>query len=132
MSLKTRNKVDPAFNLSSLADIIFLLLIFFLLTSQLVSPSAIKVKRPSTKQTTTVKPVARVSVTASLEYYVDNEPVQLRNLAGVLRTKIGNEPDPVVILDMDKQVTIERLVELSDIADDLNLQLVLSADPKKQ
>lgn len=131
MSLKTRNKVDPAFNMSSLADIIFLLLIFFLLTSQLVSPSAIKVKRPSSRQTTTVKPVARVSVTAALEYYVDNEPVQLGNLASVLRTKIGNEPDPVVILDMDKQVTIERLVELSDIADDLNLQLVLSADPKK-
>ncbi len=130
MSLKMRNKVDPSFNLSSLADIIFLLLIFFLITSRLVTPSAVPVKRPKTTMKTSVTPSARITVTDQLRYYVDNQPVSFGSLPSVLRQKIAGEEDPVVILDMDKSLSIEKLVELYDLANDLQVQLVLSADPK--
>jgi len=125
-----RNKVDPSFNLSSLADIIFLLLIFFLITSRLVTPSAVPVKRPKTTMKTSVTPSARITVTDQLRYYVDNQPVSFGSLPSVLRQKIAGEEDPVVILDMDKSLSIEKLVELYDLANDLQVQLVLSADPK--
>jgi len=131
MSMKMRNKVDPNFNMSSLADIIFLLLIFFLITSKMVTPSAVPIKRPKTSMKTSVTPVAHITVTDQLRYYVDNQAVTFGTLEGVLRNKIAGEDDPVVILDMDKSLSIERLVELYDLANNLQVQLVLSADPKK-
>ena len=132
MALRTRNKISTTFNLASLADITFLLLIFFLLTSRIVSPSAIKVKRPTTSQQTSVVPAARITVDERLKYYVDNKPVSFGSLERILAQKLNTAKDRVLILDMDKSISIEKLVELFDIASDLEAELVLAADPKKK
>lgn len=131
MSLKTRNKVEATFNMSSLADIIFLLLIFFLITSRIVSPNALPVKRPTSNQRTSVTPAARISVNDQMQYFVDGEQVSYSGLAGAIRTKIQGKEEPVVILDMDKSLSVQTLVDLYDLASELKIELVLSTDPKK-
>lgn len=131
MSLKSRNKVEATFNLSSLADIIFLLLIFFLITSRIVTPNALPVKRPTSSQKTSVTPSARLTVNDRMEYFVDGEQVSFNGLAAVLQAKVAGAEKPVVILDMDRSLSIQSLVELFDLASDLKVELVLSTDPKK-
>jgi biopolymer transport protein ExbD len=131
MSLKTRNKVDPNFNMSSLADIIFLLLIFFLITSRIVTPNALPVKRPTSNQRSNVTPVARITINDKLQYFVDGKAVAFGNLGNALMQKIKNTDKPVVILDMDKSLSIQTLVDLYDLASDLKIEMVLSTDPKK-
>ncbi len=131
MSLKSRNKVEATFNLSSLADIIFLLLIFFLITSRIVTPNALPVKRPTSSQKTSVTPAARLTVNDRMEYFVDGEQVSFNGLAAALQAKVAGSEKPVVILDMDRSLSIQSLVELFDLASDLKVELVLSTDPKK-
>lgn len=132
MSLKTRNKVEATFNMSSLADIIFLLLIFFLITSRIVTPNAMPVKRPTSNQTASVTPAARLTVNDKLEYFVDGKQVAYGGLSGALLDKIQDTDKPVIILDMDKSLSIQTLVDLYDLASDLKVELVLSTDPKKR
>ena len=118
--------------MSSLADIIFLLLIFFLITSRFVTPNALPVKRPTSTAKTSVTPSAHLSVTADLQYAVDKQMVTFDQLRSVLAQRIAGVEKPVVILNMDKSVSIEKLVELYDMASDMKFELVLSTDPKKQ
>lgn len=70
MALKRKNRIEASFSMASMTDVIFLLLIFFMVTSTFVFPNAIKVNLPQSKQQTTVKPLARVTIDASLNYYV--------------------------------------------------------------
>lgn len=132
MGLKTRNKVDPAFSMSSLADIIFLLLIFFLITSKMVTPNALPVKRPTSSQTTSVTPSARITVNDQLQYFVDGKEVMFPELGAAVERAIAGKEKPVVVLDMDKSNSIDKLVELYDLASELQFELVLSTDPKKR
>ena len=70
MVLKRRNRIEASFSMASMTDVIFLLLIFFMVTSTFVFPNAIKVNLPQSKQQAAVKPLARVTIDASLNYYV--------------------------------------------------------------
>lgn len=132
MALRSRNKVSAEFNMSSLADIIFLLLIFFLLTSRIVTPTGVKVDRPTSKIRTNQKPAARISVDKNLQYYVDDKVVSFDQIEIVLEDKLAKKENKTVLLDMDKTIAIEKLVEMYDLAADLEVTLVLSADPKKK
>ena len=132
MALRARNKATAEFNMSSLADIIFLLLIFFLLTSKMTTPTAVKVDRPTSKIKSAAKPAARISVDKDLRYYVDDKPVGFQQIAPILEEKLAGLEKRTVILDMDKSITIDKLVEMYDLAADLEMELVLSANPKKK
>ena len=70
MGLKRRTKVSEAFSMASMTDVIFLLLIFFMVTSTVVIPNAIKVTLPQAQKQTAAKPLTRVTIDASLNYYV--------------------------------------------------------------
>ena len=70
MALKRKNRIEATFSMASMTDVIFLLLIFFMVTSTFVFPNAIKVNLPQSKQEMSVKPLARVTIDASLNYYV--------------------------------------------------------------
>ena len=80
MRLKTKNKVSPNFNMSSMTDIVFLLLIFFMLTSTLVSPNALKLLLPNSKSKTLEKQTLSVSITEEIEYYIENRQVNIEDL----------------------------------------------------
>tara|TARA_B000000609_G_C24106380_1_gene311351 strand:- start:45 stop:437 length:393 start_codon:yes stop_codon:yes gene_type:complete len=128
--LKTKNKVSPNFNMSSMTDIVFLLLIFFMLTSTLVSPNALKLLLPNSKAKTLEKQTLSVSITEEIEYYIENRQVNIENLERELITLLSEKIEPGIVLHADKTVDIEHAVKVMDIAYRNNYKLVLATNPK--
>ena len=102
MNLKKRNKISAEFNMASLADVIFLLLIFFMLTSTLVAPNAIKLLLPKAEGQTLSTQSVEVTIDADLNYYIDNRLVPLQSLGTQLQAVTRNIKDPTVVLSVDK------------------------------
>lgn len=130
MSLRSRNKINVNFSMSSMTDIVFLLLIFFMLTSTLVSPNALKLLLPQSSAKTLEKQTVSVSITPDFQYYVGNQRVDIANLESILREKLANEAEPAVILHVDKSVPIEYAVKVMDVANRMKVKLVLATNPE--
>ncbi|NNC96188.1 MAG: biopolymer transporter ExbD [Chitinophagales bacterium] len=128
MKLKTRNKVNPLFQMSSLTDIIFLLLIFFLLTSSFVAPNAIKLLLPSATTTTLSNQTISVSITDKLEYYVENKKVSFGGLQKEIQKALRglDDPAPTVVLRVDKRVDVENLVRVLKLGNDMKVKMILA------
>ena len=126
MALKSRNKVSPNFNMSSMTDIVFLLLIFFMLTSTLVSPNALKLLLPNSKAKTLEKQTISISITKDIEYYVNENQVSLNSLEQELSILLENDKEPGIILHTDKTVAIEHVVKVMDIAYRNKYKIVLA------
>lgn len=130
MGIRSRNKVSPNFNMSSMTDIVFLLLIFFMLTSTLVSPNALKLLLPSSSSKTLSPQTVSVSVTKELEYYVDQEKVEFEFIEPILIKKMAGNDDNSIILHVDKQIAVEEAVKVIDIASRNKFKMVLATKPK--
>ena len=129
MALKSRNKVSPNFNMSSMTDIVFLLLIFFMLTSTLVSPNALKLLLPNSKAKTLEKQTISISINKELEFYINENQVIENNLENELKTILANQEEPAIILHADKTVDIEHVVKVMDIAYRNKYKIVLATKP---
>ena len=126
MALRSRNKVSANFNMSSMTDIVFLLLIFFMLTSTLVSPNALKLLLPNSKAKTLEKQTISISITKDIEYYVNENKVSLNSLEQELSILLENDKEPGIILHTDKTVAIEHVVKVMDIAYRNKYKIVLA------
>ncbi|AUC80610.1 biopolymer transporter ExbD [Lacinutrix sp. Bg11-31] len=116
MNLRGRNKVTPEFNMSSMTDIVFLLLIFFMIASTLVSAEAIDLLLPkSTSKTTQTKSVS-VSVDKNNSYYIDLKKVSKETLESELLAKIGGVESPTITIRSDQDVEMKHVVYIMDIA----------------
>ena len=129
MALRSRNKVTPNFNMSSMTDIVFLLLIFFMLTSTLVSPNALKLLLPSSKAKTLEKQTISISITKDIQFYINENPVLENTIEQELKLIINNEQEPAIILHTDKSVAIEHIVKVMDIAYRNKYKFVLATTP---
>ena len=129
MALRSRNKVTPNFNMSSMTDIVFLLLIFFMLTSTLVSPNALKLLLPSSKAKTLEKQTISVSISPEIDFYLNEKMVNANSIEQELKLLIGNEVEPAIILHADKTVAIEHVVKIMDIAYRNKYKIVLATTP---
>ena len=129
MSLKSRNKVSPNFNMSSMTDIVFLLLIFFMLTSTLVSPNALKLLLPNSKARTLEKQTLSVSITPEIQFYIENRQIPLENLEQELKLELAGQQEPAIVLHADKTVAIEHAVQIMDIAYRNKYKIVLATNP---
>jgi biopolymer transport protein ExbD len=129
MALKSRNKVSPNFNMSSMTDIVFLLLIFFMLTSTLVSPNALKLLLPNSKAKTLEKQTISVSINKDLDYYINENQVIVSNLENELKQVLSQQQEPAIILHADKTVDIEHVVKVMDIAYRNKYKIVLATKP---
>jgi len=129
MALRSRNKVTPNFNMSSMTDIVFLLLIFFMLTSTLVSPNALKLLLPSSKAKTLEKQTISISITKDIQFYINENPVSENTIEQELKLIINNEHEPAIILDTDISVAIEHVVKVMDIAYRNKYKIVLATTP---
>ena len=129
MALKSRNKVSPNFNMSSMTDIVFLLLIFFMLTSTLVSPNALKLLLPNSKAKTLEKQTISVSINKDLEFYINENQVVESNLENELKQVLSQQQEPAIILHADKTVDIEHVVKVMDIAYRNKYKIVLATKP---
>ncbi|MDC0028930.1 biopolymer transporter ExbD [bacterium] len=129
MALKSRNKVSPNFNMSSMTDIVFLLLIFFMLTSTLVSPNALKLLLPNSKSKTLEKQTISVSINKDLDFYINENQVKESNLENELKQVLSQQQEPAIILHADKTVDIEHVVKVMDIAYRNKYKIVLATKP---
>ena len=126
MGLRSRNKVSANFNMSSMTDIVFLLLIFFMLTSTLVSPNALKLLLPSSKAKTLEKQTISISITKDIDFYINEQKVTAASIEQELKLLINNEVEPAIILHTDKTVAIEHVVKMMDIAYRNKYKIVLA------
>ena len=126
MALKSRNKVSPNFNMSSMTYIVFLLLIFFMLTSTLVSPNALKLLLPNSKSKTLEKQTISVSINKDLDFYINENQVIESNLENELKQVLSQQQEPAIILHADKTVDIEHVVKVIDIAYRNKYKIVLA------
>tara|TARA_B000000437_G_C11669443_1_gene314978 strand:+ start:663 stop:1055 length:393 start_codon:yes stop_codon:yes gene_type:complete len=129
MALRSRNKVSANFNMSSMTDIVFLLLIFFMLTSTLVSPNALKLLLPSSKAKTLEKQTISISITKDIKFYINDQEVSEQNIEQELKLIIDNNLEPGIILHTDKSVDIEHVVKIMDIAYRNKYKIVLATKP---
>lgn len=112
-----------------MTDIVFLLLIFFMITSTLIAPNALKLLLPQSQHQTMSNPVTTVSITPDLQFYVERTPVELSNLEQVLRERLEEEPEPTISLHVDKRVPMEEVVKVMNIAKDNQYRLILATSP---
>ena len=130
MALKSRNKISAAFSMSGMTDIVFLLLIFFMITSTLIHPTALKLLLPQSSHQTSAKPLTTVSITRDLQFYIEDQLVEVNDLERILQQKIGNNPEIYISLHADKSVPLEYAVKIMNIAKNNNYKLILATTPE--
>ena len=130
MALSQRNKINVNFSSVGMTDVVFNLLIFFMLTSTLVHPTALKLLLPKGSTQTSAKPQTTVSITADQRYYVEQQPVTLAELEAVLKQKLGSAPETFIALHADKTVPFESVVEVLNIAQANNYKLIIATTSK--
>jgi biopolymer transport protein ExbD len=128
MGLQQKNKVDASFSMSSMTDIIFLLLIFFMLTSSFITPSGLSVNLPSSETSDIVMQEVTVSVTKDLQFSVNDQLVTRDQLKSVLTPLLEGKKGQVV-LHLDKAVPVEYLVEIGGIAAGLGANVSIATKP---
>ncbi|HER40687.1 MAG TPA: biopolymer transporter ExbD [Salinimicrobium catena] len=130
MNLRGRNKISPEFSMSSMTDIVFLLLIFFMLTSPAITPEALDLILPKAKGKTTTKQNISVSITKDLQIYINKERVSNSALESRLKTELAGVEDPTIILRAEEGVPIEKAVNVMDIANRNKYKIVLAVKPE--
>ena len=117
--------------MSSMTDIIFLLLIFFMLTSNFVTPSGLPVSLPSSKSSTIVMQKVSVTITPDLKYYVNDKLTTFENIEPELKQLLANttQGEGVVVLHVDKSVPVEHLVKVAGIATESKAKVTLATLP---
>ena len=130
MNLRGRNKVNPNFNMSSMTDIVFLLLIFFMLTSTLVTVSAIDVLLPKAGGKTENSKSVAVTITKEASFYIDKTKVSNVNLEKELLTKVGSDKKKTVVIRGDQDVSYKNVMQVIDIANRNKLKMILAVKGK--
>jgi biopolymer transport protein ExbD len=137
MGLKRRQRVEPEFSLAAMIDVIFLLLMFFMLTSKFVTPNALNLSLPSSSSTTMASPALAVSIDAQSNFYfeIDGRATKVikEKLQASLEAKLksmGKAPDATTVTVVaEKTVPIVDVVYVLDIANKLKLKTILATDP---
>lgn len=128
MNLNSKHKVQAAFSTSSMTDVVFLLLIFFMLTSSFITPSGMPVNLPTSKSSNIVLQKVSVTITNNGDYYVNDKKVAIGNLKTVLQREFAGE-EGLVVLHCDKDVTMQSFVTIADIATSLEAKVSLATKP---
>ena len=130
MNLRGRNKVDPTFNMSSMTDIVFLLLIFFMLSSTLVTVSAIDVLLPKAGGKTENSTSVAVTITSKSLFYIDKTKVSFLQLESEILKKVGNDQQKTIVIRGDKDVPYKNVMQVIDIANRNKLKMILAVKGK--
>jgi biopolymer transport protein ExbD len=135
MALKRRNKVEVSFSMASMTDIVFLLLLFFMITSTQVAPNALKLLLPQSNNQTVAKAITIISITADLKFYI-NEDGNLKKVAfseiePFLQKAIKNNEETYIALHADKSVPIEQVVNVMNIAKRHQIKMILATSPEE-
>ena len=131
MNLRKKNKPTVEVNASAMSDIMFFLMLFFLIASTVTNPNIIKLMLPKSDTGQSVsKKTVTISVTKDLEYLMDKQQVQLDEIQGRLLAMSTKADALTIILYVDRTVAIQDVVQIMDIANRLSIKLVLATEPK--
>lgn len=128
MAFESKHKIDSSFSMSSMTDIVFLLLIFFMLTSSFITPSGLPVSLPSAKKSKIIMQKVSVTITKDLKYYINDRRITRSRLEQELKRELNGE-EAMVTLHIDKEVPTEYLVEVAGIAASLNAKVSIATKP---
>ena len=133
MALKRRNKISADFSMASMTDMIFLLLLFFMLSSSLVSPNALNLKLPSSTSKTVASPTLAVSITPEGKYYLNNKEMTYSVLQKMVQLEVAKSGDPkntTMTIVADKSATVEMLASVMELANTLKINAILATETK--
>ncbi|MBA22728.1 MAG: biopolymer transporter ExbD [Flavobacteriales bacterium] len=129
MNLKGRNKITPEFNMSSMTDIVFLLLIFFMIASTLAKQlDTIEVKLPQAKGKTENRSSITVTINKNNRFYIDDKTVSKNRLEAQLLRTLEQSNSRVIVLRAEKKVSIDEVVYVMSIANQNSIKVVLAVD----
>jgi biopolymer transport protein ExbD len=132
MNLRKRQRGNVEVHTSALNDIMFFLLLFFLLASAVANPNVVKLFLPRSNSGQSIpQKTINVSITKDLEYFVEKKQVDAENLLQSIEVYQKAAPDLTIILYADRTIAIENVIELTDIANKLKVKLVLATETKK-
>ena len=129
MNLRGRNKITPEFNMSSMTDIVFLLLIFFMIASTLVTTNAIDILLPTASGKTENKKSTSISIQKDLVFYIDQKEVEVQKLESELLKLLQYETAPTLVLRAEKSVPVDYVVKVMDIANRNKYKIILAVNP---
>lgn len=128
MNLNSKHKVQATFSTSSMTDVVFLLLIFFMLTSSFITPSGLPVNLPTSKSSTIVLQKVSITITNKGEFFVNDKKTGLGKLKMVLRNEFAGK-EGLVVLHCDKDVKVQDLISVADIATSLEAKVSIATKP---
>ncbi|MGC9151467.1 MAG: ExbD/TolR family protein [Microbacter sp.] len=128
MIIKRKRELQPEVYTSSLNDIMFFLLLFFLIVSTLVNPSVIQLMLPkaSANLQQMSKQTINLSITADLHYYLNDKPITLDEIKPTIQQMVANTSDATIILRADRSIQLQNLVTILDIGRQLHVKMILA------
>lgn len=136
MAIRARNKITASFSMASMTDLVFLLLIFFMITSTLVSPNALKLLLPQSNSQTNAKPLTTISISKELNYFINDKgklvQVSFTDIEPFLKNTLKNEPEMYISLHAEKSVPIEEVVKVMNIAQRNKYKMILATSPEER
>ena len=130
MNIRRHLREEPHGHSSALNDILFILLLFFLIISTLANPNVVKLSIPKANSDTKAKQTVVVSINDKQQFFVGTNPVPVDSLKPYISVAIAKSQDaePTVVINADKQATADNIVAVMRAAHDLNLRTVLAVD----
>ncbi len=135
--IRSRNQIKVDFSSATMSDLVFLLLIFFMITSTMISPNAVKLLLPESSSKTIAKQNVTVYINDSYSFFVGETPVAAEQLENTLQQAIAGTPDAVVVLRSDKTVPVQYVVNVIDAVNAINQKtgnthkVILATSPKE-
>ncbi|MGZ5303627.1 MAG: ExbD/TolR family protein [Bacteroidia bacterium] len=130
MALKRRSKASVEFSMASMTDLIFLLLIFFMITASFVTPNALNLTMPQASSKVVTDPTATVSIDKDLNYFYKEKKVTIEQLPGLLQGELAQQKEPVIMINADKTVPIDNVVQIMQVGKKLNAKVILGTKPE--
>ena len=132
MAIKRHSRVDASFSPSSMTDMMFLLLTFFVVLTTMISPNAIKVLLPQSNGQVKEKPTTSVTITPDLEYSIEGVSVPFAQLESRLQERLAGEQEPIIALHIDERVPVGKMIEVRNIAARNDFGFIIITRPEER
>ena len=131
MNIKRKRQFKAEVSTSSINDIMFFLLLFFLIVSSLANPNVIKLLLPNSKSAQNLnKQQISISITKDKKYYLDSRQINFNDIEPFLKSRMGSLQEPTVILRLENSLTIQDLVDVLEIGNRLQVKMVMATNKK--
>ncbi len=126
MNIKPQNKLETSFSMASMTDIIFQLLIFFMLTSSFINPAVLPVNLPRAEASSTITPQVRITIDEKRDYFVNDRFTSPNDLEETIKKALRVVSEPIVVVHADESVPVAYLVKVASIANKLHAKVSIA------